>query len=74
MKIARGHLDKVIKMTQEGVYCIDVLNQSFAVQSSLKEIDKMILKNHLESCVYSSVKAGNDKEVMSELMKVFDKR
>ncbi len=72
MKIARGHLDKVIKMTEGGEYCIDVLHQSFAVQASLKEIDKVILKNHLETCVSESIKKGADKEVIDEVMKVLD--
>lgn len=74
MKIASGHLDKVIKMTEEGEYCIDILNQSLAVQASLKEIDKVILKNHLETCVADSINKGNEKEVIDEVMKVFDKK
>ncbi len=74
LAIARGHLDKVIKMVDDGVYCIDVIHQSMAVQSALKEIDKLILRNHMESCVSDSIKKGQDKEVISEVMKIFDKK
>lgn len=74
LAITRGHLDKVIKMVDEGMYCIDVIHQSLAVQSALKEIDKLILRNHMESCVSDSIKKGNDKEVISEVMKIFDKK
>ena len=72
-KIARGHLDKVISMTQEGQYCIDVVHQSLAVQSALKEIDQLILKNHMETCVVDAIKKGKSETVINEVMKVFEK-
>jgi DNA-binding FrmR family transcriptional regulator len=74
MKIARGHLDKVIKMTEEGVYCIDILNQSLAVESALKSVDELILKNHLETCVADSIKKGKSIEVIEEVIKIFKKK
>jgi DNA-binding FrmR family transcriptional regulator len=74
MKIARGHLDKVIRMTESGEYCIDVINQSQAVQSALKSIDQLILKNHMETCVSESIKNGNSNDVVEEIVKVFEKR
>lgn len=74
LAIARGHLDKVIKMVEDGEYCIDVIHQSIAVQAALKEIDKVVLRNHMESCVSDSIKKGDEKEVISEVMKIFDKK
>ncbi len=73
LKIAKGHLEKVIKMLETGEYCIDVVHQSLAVQSALKKADHLILKNHMESCVANSIKAGNDIEVIDEVMKVMKK-
>lgn len=74
LKITRGHLDKVIKMVEEGDYCIDVVHQSLAVQASLKEIDKIILKNHMESCVSHSVNHDDSKEFINEVIRVLDKK
>ena len=37
LKIAQGHLAKVLDMAKSGSYCIDVLHQSNAVQRALKE-------------------------------------
>lgn len=74
LAIARGHLDKVINMVEDGEYCIDVIHQSIAVQAALKEIDKVVLRNHMESCVSDSIKKGDEKEVISEVMKIFDKK
>lgn len=74
LKIAKGHLDKVIKMAEEGAYCIDIVHQSIAVQASLKSTDQLILKNHMQSCLVDSIKNGNEAEVIDEITKVFEKR
>lgn len=73
LKIAQGHLGKVFSMIEEDAYCIDVIHQSRAVQKALKEIDNLVLENHLSSCVSNSIKKGNGEEVISELMAVFKK-
>lgn len=73
LKIARGHLDKVIRMVEENDYCIDVLHQSQAVQKAIKETDSLILENHLNTCVADSISKGNKKEAIGEIMEVFKK-
>lgn len=74
LKIARGHLDKVIKMVDKQEYCIDVLHQSQAVQAALKETDSVILENHLKTCVADSFKKGNKTQAIKEVMEVFKKK
>jgi len=74
LKIAKGHLDKVIKMVEDGAYCIDVVHQSIAVQSALKKADEVILENHLNSCVADSIKKGRVKESVGEIMQVLRKK
>ena len=70
---AKGHLNYVIKMVEDGEYCIDVLQQSLAVQSALKAIDGIILKGHLEEHV-SKAMHGHDKEKsIKEVVDVFTK-
>lgn len=71
LKITRGHLNKVLKMVEDQSYCIDVLHQSQAVQKALKEIDNLILENHLKTCVVSHIKKGNTKKTIEEIMHVF---
>lgn len=70
-KIARGHLNKVIKMVEDGDYCIDVIHQSQAVQSALKEADSLTLENHLKTCVVDHIKKGETKTTVLEIMKIF---
>lgn len=74
LKITRGHLDKVIEMVESGHYCIDVIHQSLAVQSALKSIDQLVLKNHMETCVADAIKRGDSKEVLNEVMQVMERK
>lgn len=71
LKIARGHLNKVISMVEEDAYCIDILQQSQAVEKALQEIDALILETHLNGCVVDHIKKGETKTSIDEIMKIF---
>ncbi len=72
LKIIEGHLKKVRKMVEDDQYCIDILNQSLAVQNSLKKVDEIVLEGHLQSCVRQAMKNNkNFKKAIEELLKVF---
>ena len=71
LKIARGHLNKVIRMADEQEYCINIIHQSQAVQSALHEIDSLLIDNHLKTCVVESIKKGDTKTSINELIEVF---
>jgi DNA-binding FrmR family transcriptional regulator len=73
LKITRGHLDKVISMVDTDVYCIDVIHQSQAVQKALRQVDHLILENHLKTCVADAVSAGRKDQAVAEVMQVFRK-
>lgn len=74
LQIAKGHLDKVISMVKHDAYCIDVVHQSIAVQAALKKADDVVLENHLKTCVADSIRKGNDKDVIEEVMRVLEKK
>lgn len=71
LKIARGHLEKILTMAEDGTYCIDVINQSRAVQHALREVDSILLENHLKTCVIDFVKKGRTQESVDEIMRIF---
>jgi DNA-binding FrmR family transcriptional regulator len=73
LKIAQGHLKKVIEMIEADEYCIDVLHQSQAVQKALKETDNVILENHLKTCVSDAIKNGESEKAIHEIMQVVKK-
>lgn len=74
LKIARGHLDKVIQMMDDDTYCIDVMHQLQAVEKGLKETGNLLLENHLKCCVADAIKNGNADESIAEIMQVFNKK
>lgn len=73
LKITAGHLNRVIKMVEDGHYCIDVIHQSLAVQAALRQVDELVLKNHMETCVAQEIRKGNAREVIDEIMKVVER-
>lgn len=74
LKIARGHLNKVIKMVEDGDYCVDVIHQSMAVQAALRETDQVVLRNHMETCVAAAIRKGQNRQVIEEVMKVMERK
>lgn len=73
LKIAQGHLKKVLGMFEKDEYCIDILHQSQAVQKALKEVDILILENHLKTCATDAIKKGNELTAIKEVIEVFRK-
>ena len=73
LKIAKGHLNKIIEMVEQNKYCIDVLHQSQAVQKALKETDNVMLENHLQTCASDAIGKGRKDEAIAEVMQVFKK-
>lgn len=75
LKIVRGHLDKVIQMVDADRYCLDLIQQSQAVQAALAKVDELILENHLKTCVRESMKTDkNVEDKVKEIVTVFRKR
>jgi CsoR family transcriptional regulator, copper-sensing transcriptional repressor len=68
LRIARGHLDGVVRMVEEDAYCPDVMKQLAAVQGSLQQASRLVLRNHLETCVADAMRAGRVDEIVDELM------
>ncbi len=68
LRIARGHLEGVIRMVEADAYCPDVMKQLSAVQGSVQQANRRVLRNHLETCVAEAMRAGRTEQVVDELM------
>ena len=68
LKTVRGHLDAVIKMVDEERYCPEIMKQVSALQASLERVNRILLQNHLETCVTHAVSEGRTAEIVDELM------
>lgn len=63
-----GQIRGIKGMIDNNVYCDDIINQITAAQSALNSVKKVILEDHMKSCVIERIKAGED-EVVDELLK-----
>jgi DNA-binding FrmR family transcriptional regulator len=70
----RGHLDAVIRMAEEGRYCVDVLHQIGAVQGGLERARRAVLEDHLRSCVKDAYADGRVDDMVEELVSVLSER
>ena len=68
LKTARGHLDAVVRMVEDDTYCPEVMKQLSAVQGSLERASRLVLRNHLETCVATAMQQGRTQEIVEELM------
>ncbi len=69
LKTVRGQIDGIIKMIEEGRYCVDVSNQIMASYSLLKTANLNILEGHLNHCVSESFNnKENNEEKINEVI------
>lgn len=71
LHIVHGHMKKVIAMIGDDAYCIDILNQSKAIQQALRKVDELLLDRHLRSCAVKHMKEGKTDTAVNEIMSVF---
>lgn len=72
-KKAKSHIEKVIKMTENGDYCIDIMQQNLAVIGLLRSAHQMLMEGHLNSCFKNAMGTNNEKkkqEMINEILKV----
>ncbi len=68
IRTAIGHLSGIEKMIESDAYCIDILKQITAVQSSISKIGEAISENHMSHCILSTIQEGQGEEKIQELM------
>ena len=67
-----GQVRGIKKMVEEDAYCTDILIQVSAVNAALNSFNKVLLANHIKSCVINDIKEGKE-ETVSELVEVLQK-
>lgn len=67
-----GQVRGLKAMVESERYCVDILTQVSAIQSALNSFNKLLLSNHIKTCVVEDIKAG-DEQVVDELCKTIQK-
>lgn len=67
-----GQIRGIKGMVERNAYCVDILTQSAAANAALNSFNKVLLSNHIHSCVAEGIREGDD-EVIDELVKMIQK-
>ena len=71
LKIIQGQILGLDKMVENEEYCMDILNQSLAIQQSLKSFDALMLENHLKTHLVDQLKGSESVKAVSEMIKLY---
>ena len=67
-----GQVRGIKKMVENNAYCPDILIQVSAVNAALNSFNKVLLANHIRTCVSEDIRAGKD-ETVDELVTTLQK-
>ncbi|MCM8785316.1 MAG: metal-sensitive transcriptional regulator [Candidatus Omnitrophica bacterium] len=76
LKKIEGQVRGLERMIEKKEYCIDILQQIFAIKGALKSVGLIILENHINTCVKEAIFSKNNKEIkkkIEELLDIYEK-
>jgi DNA-binding FrmR family transcriptional regulator len=68
-----GHVASIKRMVEDGRPCTDVLMQLAAVRSAIDRAAKLVLEDHLESCVRNAADGGLPDDEWASLKEALDR-
>ncbi len=67
-----GQIRGIKGMVEKDAYCTDILIQVEAVKAALNSFNKVLLTNHIKTCVINDIKEGKE-ETVDELVDTLQK-
>ena len=67
-----GQIRGIKGMVERDAYCTDILTQVAAVNAALCSFNKVLLVNHIRTCVAEDIRSGKD-ETIDELVTTLQK-
>lgn len=67
-----GQVRGIKRMVEEDAYCTDILVQVAAVNAALNSFNKVLLANHIRTCVAQDIRDGKE-ETIDELVGTLQK-
>ena len=74
-EIRKIRIEKIIKLRSMGInpYPSRVTGNPQKISEALKQTDNLMLENHLRSCVSDAIQAGQQDQVIAEVLEIFKK-
>lgn len=67
-----GQIRGIKKMVESDAYCTDILVQVSAANAALNSFNKVLLSNHIRTCVANDIREGKE-ETIDELVMILQK-
>jgi DNA-binding FrmR family transcriptional regulator len=67
-----GQIRGIKGMVEKDAYCTDILTQVAAANAALNSFNKVLLANHIKTCVTRDIKEGKE-ETVDELVEILQK-
>lgn len=67
-----GQVRGIKGMVEREAYCTDILVQSAAVNAALNSFNRVLLENHIKTCVTNDIREGKE-ETVDELLATLQK-
>ena len=67
-----GQIRGIKKMVENDAYCTDILVQVSAANAALNSFNKVLLSNHIRTCVANDIRDGKE-ETIEELVNTLQK-
>ncbi len=67
-----GQVRGVARMVEDGRYCVDILNQTAAIRSALKAVEKLVIDDHARTCIETAVENGNPADQRAKFLELLD--
>jgi len=74
LRRVEGQVRGVQKMVEDERYCPDVLVQMSAIHESLRAVERILMKDHLQHCATQALRSGDAKQAQrtyDELTELF---
>jgi len=68
-----GQVKALVRMVENQEYCIDILTQIAAARAALLAAGKIVLAEHMRSCVVRSFEQGQSAQAIREIEAVLEK-
>ena len=72
LKRIEGQAKGVQRMLEDNAYCPDIMVQVSAINNALNSFNKVLLAEHLKTCVVDDIKAGRE-DTIEELTETLKK-
>jgi CsoR family transcriptional regulator, copper-sensing transcriptional repressor len=76
LRRVEGQVRGVQKMVESQRYCPDILMQMSAIHESLRSVERILMKDHLQYCATEALRSGDEKQAQrtyDELTELFYK-